>query len=278
MAKRKIIYSLLGLFFLVAVICGLIIFQNQQKLNVYFLDMGQGDAILISQGQNQVLIDGGPSGQILLEKLGRYIPFWDRKIETVIETHPDQDHIAGLTSVLENYQVGAFIKSRAESDSQIAKRIAELIQEKKIENFQAQINTDLKFKEANLKIFLAEDGTTDDTNAGSVVTKLIFGKNTFLLTGDLPSEKENLLNDIKSTVLKVAHHGSKYSTSQEFLNQVDPQTAIISVGKNNKYGHPAPEILERLKMKGINILRTDEMGDIQFACANKEADCQIIAK
>ena len=280
MPKRKIIYSSLVLFFLIVVIFGLIIFQNQQKLNIYFLDVGQGDAILISQGQNQVLIDGGPSGQILLEKLGRYIPFWDRKIETVIETHPDQDHIDGLASVLENYRVGVFIKSKAESDSQIAKRINDLLQEKKINNFKAEKNIDLKFLEADLKILLADVGTKDDTNIGSVVTKLTFGKNTFLLTGDLPSEGEaKILNDaeIKSAVLKVGHHGSKYSTSPEFLEAVSPQTAIISVGKNNRYGHPAPEIIDRLKMKGINILRTDELGDIQFECAQKEINCQIIA-
>jgi len=236
---------------------------------------------LISQGGNQILIDGGPSGQILLEKLGRYIPFWDRKIEVVIETHPDQDHIAGLASVLENYQVGSFIESKAQSDSQIATRVKELIQEKKINNFKAQIGTDLKFSEANLKIVLADEGTKDDTNLGTVVMKLNFGKNTFLFTGDLPRGKEmELVNssEIKAKVLKVAHHGSKNSTIQEFLEAVKPQTAVISVGKNNRYGHPAPEILERIKMEGINILRTDEVGDIQFECTQKEENCQIIAK
>lgn len=283
MKKRKIIYSLLVLLFLIAVILALIIFQNQQKLNVYFLDVGQGDAILVSQGSNQVLIDGGPSGQILMEKLGRYIPFWDRKIEAIIETHPDQDHIAGLASVLENYQVGVFIKSKAESDSQIAKRVNDLLQEKNIENFEAQKNTDLKLTEASLEIILADQGTKDDTNAGSVVTKLIFGENTFLLTGDLPSSKEaEIANrtdkaDLKSRVLKVAHHGSKNSTTQEFLDAMDPQTAIISVGKNNRYGHPSQEIIERLRMAGVNILRTDELGDIQFSCKQKQEDCQIIA-
>lgn len=280
MPKRKIFYSLLGLLFLVLIIFGLILFQNQQKLAVYFLDVGQGDAILISQGKNQILIDGGPSGQILLEKLGLYIPFWDRKIEAVIETHPDQDHIAGLVSVLENYQIGAFIKSKAESDSQIAKRVEELIQEKKIMNFSAEKNTNFKLREADLKIILADDGLGDDTNAGSVVTKLTFGKNTFLLTGDLPSGEETKIlkdSEIKSNVLKVGHHGSKYSTSQEFLDLIAPQTAIISVGKNNRYGHPALEILNRLKMKGANVLRTDELGDIQYVCYDSNEDCKLLA-
>lgn len=280
MQKRKIIYSSLLIGFILAGVLALIIFQNQQKLSVYFLDVGQGDAILISQGQNQILIDGGPSGQILLEKLGRYIPFWDRKIETVIETHPDQDHIAGLASVLENYQVGAFIESRAESDSQIANRVKELTQEKNVNNFKAEKNIDLKFLEADLKIILADEGMKDDTNVGSVVTKLTFGQNTFLFTGDLPSSEEaNLADqaDIRAEVLKVAHHGSKYSTSQEFLDVVDPQTAIISVGKNNRYGHPSEETIERLKKAGINILRTDGLGDIQFKCIKKEENCQIIA-
>lgn len=253
-------------------------FSARKDLTINFLDVGQGDAILISQGDKQILIDGGPSGSRIMEKLGKYIPFWDRKIEVVIETHPDQDHIQGLLDVMRNYQIGEVVESKGESDTELYKKFKEIIDSKKIESFTAEAGTEIKITdEAVLKIILAETGTAKDTNSASVVTELNFGDNSFLFTGDLPSEAENKFSDIKTEVLKVAHHGSKYSTSVEFLNNVSPRDAVISVAKNNKYGHPTEEVLNRLKEKNINILRTDEMGDIRYSCPKPEEKCILIA-
>ena len=283
MRHRKFAYSALFLLLIIACILSAIIFISSQKnLAVNFLDVGQGDAILISQGSNQILIDGGPSGTRLMEKLGKYIPFWDRKIEIIIETHPDQDHIAGLVETVQNYQIGEFIQSQAESDTEVYKKLKDLISAKNIPILNAETGMEIKLTDNTpLKIISAEAGTPKDTNPASVMAKLIYGQNTFLFTGDLPSDEEIKLvsakADLKSNVLKIAHHGSKYSTSQEFLNQVDPQTAIISVGKNNRYGHPAPEILERLNQAKIDILRTDEMGDIRYDCKSLEENCALIA-
>lgn len=287
MLNRKIIYSGLLMLLALSIILFLILysFAHSQNLKVIFFDVGQGDAILISQGQNQVLIDGGKDGKIILEKLGRHIPFWDRTIEAVIATHPDQDHIGGLIGVAKNYKIETVLETNAKSDSQTYKTWEELIESKDIQKIEALKNAAIKFPSgAQVQILhplFPVSGAGSNSNDWSVVAKLTFGKNKFLFTGDLPAEKEaelaNSKSDVSADVLKVAHHGSKYATSEEFLDAVSPKEAIISVGKNNSYGHPAPEIIERLLKSGIRIWRTNEMGDIKYICANPEAQCAIVA-
>ena len=270
-----------------SIILFLILYSSarSQNLKVIFFDVGQGDAILISQGQNQVLIDGGKDGKIILEKLGRYIPFWDRTIEAVIATHPDQDHIGGLVDAVKNYKVGAVLETGAKSDSQTYKTLEDLIGGKNIQKIEAIKDTSIKFPDgARIDVlypFSSIDNAGSNSNDWSIVAKLTFGKNKVLFTGDLPAEKEaelaNSKSDVSADVLKVAHHGSKYATSEEFLNAIGPEEAVISVGKNNSYGHPAPEVIERLLKSGIRIWRTDEMGDIKYVCTNPEAQCAIVA-
>lgn len=256
---------------------------QSQNLKVIFFDVGQGDGILISQGQNQILIDGGKDGKIILEKLGKYIPFWDRTIETVIATHPDQDHIGGLIDTAKNYKIETVLETSARSDSQTYKTWEDLISGKNIQKIEVIKDTAIKFPAgAQIEVLypiLKANGSGSDSNDWSVVAELSFGENKFLFTGDLPSAKEaeliNSKGDISANILKVSHHGSKYATSEEFLNAVSPAEAVISVGKNNSYGHPAPEIMERLLKHGIKIWRTDVMGDIKYICANLEARCAI---
>jgi len=279
MRNKKLIYSLLLIGFILVGVLALIIFSDSQKLKVNFLDVGQGDAILISQGNNQILIDGGPSGQTLLEKMGRNIPFWDRKIEMVVVTHPDQDHIQGLVSALKNYRVENILENSRESDSQVYQNLKNEIENKKINKIDAEAGTKIKFSNgAEMEIIYASKENTKDTNSKSIVSKLIFGENSFLLTGDIPDVEENKINEPEAKVLKISHHGSKNSTSEDFLEKVKAQKAIISVGKNNRYGHPAPELLERLQKFKLEIFRTDEKGDIQFVCQKPEEKCEIVAK
>ena len=276
MSRKKYAYIFLIFLLVISLILfGIIFYSRNQKLKVIFFDVGQGDAIMISQGQNQILIDGGPSGQKEMEKLGKYIPFWDRKIEIVIATHPDQDHIGGLIDVMKNYKIGKVIDNSAENDSQVYKNYLEIIKNKNIERLKGREGINIKIKDANLEIIYPSLNLTNnpkDTNVDSIVAKLNYGQNSFLFTGDFPLEKEpSLLSDkfdLKSRVLKVSHHGSKNATSEEFLKKVSPTDAIISSGKNNNYGHPSPEILERLKTKKTNIFRTDEKGDIEYICKN----------
>ena len=274
MTRRKLVYSLLLLLFLFGVIFSSVIyFEKNQKLKVIFLDVGQGDSILIERGSTQILIDGGPDGQAVLEKLGKYIPFWDRQIEAVIATHPDQDHIDGLISVMEKYEVMELIDNGVSSESQIYKKFKETIQERNISELEGKIGMKLKIGEGAELDVLYPDGnqpkdSPKDTNASSIVARLSYGENTFLFTGDLPFEGEDLLfrsgANLKSKVLKVAHHGSKYATSEDFLSALEPEEAVISVGKNNRYGHPNQETLDRISARGVNIRRTDEEGDVEY--------------
>jgi competence protein ComEC len=285
MSKRKTIYSfILTLLVLSFILGGIILSEKSQDLKIAFLDIGQGDATLISYGNQQILIDGGPDGKSVLEKLGQLIPFWDRTIEVVIATHPDADHIGGLPDVMEKYKIGIVLDSGMESDTQIFKKYGEVISANNIKKEIARENMDLKIGDsAELKIlspfsdFLG--GKIKDTNLNSIISELIFGNNKFLLMADAPMEREEELIargvDLEAQVLKVGHHGSKYSTGDNFLDKVSPKDAIISVGKNNRYGHPTPETLERLRSRNINILRTDELGDITYTCPKKESDCAV---
>lgn len=285
MTNRKIAYSLLLILLLInLILAGIIFYSQSQKLKIIFLDVGQGDAILISQKNNQMLIDGGPDGKIIMEKLGKYLPFWDRKIEVLITTHPDQDHIAGLVSVMENYNIGEIIDNGVSSDSQVYARFKEIIQEKNINEMEGISRMKIKMgDEAEMEI-LYPDGTQEksnpkDTNNESLIAKLIYSENSFLFTGDMEFDEENKLfsanSDLNAQVLKIAHHGSKYATSSDFLEKVSPEEAIISVGKNNRYGHPTLEVLERLKEKNIKILRTDEGGDINYECKSIKEKCLL---
>ncbi|KKP80247.1 MAG: hypothetical protein A2271_02975 [Candidatus Moranbacteria bacterium RIFOXYA12_FULL_35_19] len=286
MFSKKYSYFILLFLLAISLILASIICNSQsRKLRVVFFDVGQGDAIMLSQGQNQILIDGGPSGKIELEKLGRHIPFWDRKIEIVIATHPDQDHIGGLIDVMKNYRIGKIIDNSAESDSQVYKNYLEIIKNKNIERLKGKAGINIKIKDADLEILYPNAvlenppaGGSKNTNTDSLVAKLVYGESSFLFMGDLPIEKDSdLINknpNLKTQVLKVSHHGSKNATSEEFLDKIIPADAIISVGKNNRYGHPAGELLERLKARKINILRTDEKGDIEYICENK-LSCQM---
>jgi competence protein ComEC len=284
MRNRKIIHILILLLVVCAsILASIILNVKKPELKIIFLDVGQGDAILIEKGSNQILIDGGPSEQILLEKLGKYIPFWDREIETVIATHPDQDHIQGLLAVIKNYQVDNLIETSVKSESQLDKKFEELVQQKNIAKISGENGVTIRLDGAELDVISPDGETPDavvkDTNSYSIVTRLVFGKNSFLFTGDLPDSEEHKLigrsADLKSSVLKVSHHGSKYASSEDFLEKVQPEMAVISVGKNNRFGHPAPEALERLKKNRINILRTDEKGDIEFVCDAPQNDCLV---
>lgn len=273
---------MLVLFFASLILFGIILFSRNQALKIVFFDVGQGDAIFISQGSNQVLIDGGPDLQTELEKLGKYIPFWDRTIEVVMATHPDQDHIDGITGVMKNYRIGEVIDSSAESSSQVYKNYLELIKEKKINRLKGIKGMNIKLAEVNIEILYPDQGTTissKNTNAGSLLARLTYGQNSFLFTGDFPSDKDTEIltsgTNLSANVLKVAHHGSKYSTSVALLEKVNPRTAIISVGASNRYGHPSGEVIERLESRNISILRTDIGGDIVYDCPNPESLCLV---
>lgn len=272
--------TVLALFLLalVAILGGWIflIQQNAQTTKVVFLSIGQGDAILISEGMNQIVIDGGRDGQLLLSRLGRHIPFYDRTIETLIPTHPDADHVGGLSALLDRYQVKTVLDSGARTDTKSAFLFYRDLEREGAEILPAVRGTKLTLPGGGvLDIifpFAPLPADIPETNEGSVVSRFSFGETSFLLTGDLPDE-ERFIGDLEqATVLKVAHHGSQYSTSDVLLDIVQPKEAVISVGKNS-YGHPHPSVLDRLSAQAVNVFRTDVAGDIVYRCRVAENHC-----
>lgn len=249
----------------------LAVFQApDNQLHLVFCDVGQGDAILASYHANQILIDGGPNKQVL-DCLANHLPFWDRQIEMVIATHPDADHLTGLIDVIERYDIQQFVINSRAKDSGVFREFQRVIGEERVPVFFPKKGDRIKLGDLSMTVLWPESqekvlgATTVDKEANetSTVVQLSFGSFDVLLPGDISSKIENQLQLEDIEVLKVAHHGSKFSTSEEFLDQIQPELAIISVGRNS-FGHPTQEVLERLKDRSIKCLRTDQEGTVEI--------------
>ncbi|MBU4000390.1 MBL fold metallo-hydrolase [Patescibacteria group bacterium] len=281
--KRKIKFIIIGILAVAVFLVWSAYFSSQpnDKMKVYFFDVGQGDAAMIeTPNRNQILIDGGPDNSIL-SKLGRVMPFYDRTIELVILTHPDSDHLAGLVEVMKNYEIGAILTNGRDCASAICQEFSRIVKQKNIKTITADIGQKIDFGSgvkmdillpAKPSLTKVADGKSEDNNL-SIISRLAYGADSFLFTGDAEAKEEMELisacPDLKAEVLKVAHHGSKNSTSELFLDKVRPKFSIISSGAKNRYGHPKPETLEKLKKIGAEILRTDLWGDIKLESEGK---------
>ena len=259
-------------FILIILFSGTIFIQTPNNiLEVHFFDVGQGDSIFIeTPNKRQVLIDGGPD-KTVLEKLNQAMPFYDQTIDLVVLTHPDADHITGLIEVLEYYQIGRILTSGFEKDTATYKKWQELIKQKEIPLTIVQAGQNIILQDGIILEILWPDQylielSNKNTNNGSIVARLVYNQSEFLLTGDIEKEIEKYLVNqdiwLESDVLKIAHHGSKTSSIQSFINKVNPEIAVISVGENNRYNHPNETVLERLK--NSSIYRTDKNHDIQI--------------
>jgi competence protein ComEC len=245
------------------------------ELRVSFLNVGEGDAVLIQKGSRQVLIDGGPSPQSINLELSRQMPYWDRSIDLVVLTHPHQDHLAGLMEVLRRYDIGQVLYPSLDYTSASYDEWSRLIEETGIKSTIACAGQQIDMGDGVVIEVLSPSvnllkGTESDLDNNSVVLRLKDGKVSFLLTADIMSDTEwELIReraDLACTVLKVAHHGSDTSTTSEFLAVVNPRIAVISCGVDNKFGHPSDVIVSRLKAKldEDNVYRTDTQGTIEF--------------
>ncbi len=268
--------------------------QRPKLLEVVFFDVGQGDSALIKTPEGrQILIDGGPDSSVL-EKLSQEMPFADRTIDAIILTHPEKDHFTGFLDVLERYDVQYVFWTGTRSDNAEYKKWTEAVENEKKNIWLAG------GKKENTKIFEIKKGANiragnvlietlspeesfsgvkmkNSSNDSGIVSLLKYGEVSFLFTGDIAQKTESRLANsyglanafgMDIDVLKVAHHGSKYSTSEFFLQNTKPEFAVISVGKNS-YGHPTPEVLQRLEKFGIKVLRTDRDGDVKFLSDGK---------
>jgi competence protein ComEC len=259
-----------------------------KNLHVVFCDVGQGDAILVVKGSFQMVVDGGPNGSGVLSCLGRHLPFWDRKIEVVVNTHPQKDHLGGLDELLERYEVKRLVINGVFGTGEDARRLRNLVIKRnvgvvlpkegdvlRIGSLQfdilwpeKRVGSELAWTDLVESDFVGEMvlGRNTDVNEVSVVGLLRYGKFAVLLTGDIGENQERILLSsgkvVDIDVLKVAHHGSKYSSSQEFVERVKPEIAVVQVGKN-RFGHPTNEVLERLRGAGAKVLRTDLDGEVE---------------
>jgi competence protein ComEC len=289
---RSIVFTFVFSFLLLLLIGSQTIFY--QKTKVVFCDVGQGDAAYIRTREKQdILIDAGPDRKVL-SCLGKHMPFYDRKIELAFLSHPQKDHYGGYLEILDRYQIDNFIVSPLDNNTQSFNLLKRKLKEKKIKirNLYAGEKIILGDRKANLITFLwpsrqymAEKinksnfssqknvlgafSTNSDLNDFSAVFIFSQGDFDILFTGDASPEILNRLvvtiNKLpwkKLDILKVPHHGSKNGLTKNFLQLADPTLSVISVGKNNAYGHPSPEILEMLKALKKQYLRTDEKGDI----------------
>jgi competence protein ComEC len=243
------------------------------RLHVAFLDVGQGDAIFIqTPSGKQVLVDGGPSETVLLSQLGRHMPFWDRTLDLMVLTHPDFDHVTGLVPVLERYRVDMVVHRQVEVASEVYDYWLQLVGAEETMVYRGEAGLKLTLDDGLEMVVLHPGaelvrGTEADSNNNSVVTRLVYGQVSVLLPGDIEAVVERALvgaireSPLRSTVLKAAHHGSCSSTTPEFLEAVDPQVVVISVGADNDFGHPCEEVLERLN--DLPVYRTDEQGVVE---------------
>jgi competence protein ComEC len=264
---------------------GILIYQNiiynDKKLHVVICDVGQGDAIFIRTPNNyDILIDGGADNSVL-NCLSKHMPFWDRTLEIMILTHSHADHLTGLIDVAKRYRVLAFGSEKVANPNDTYKELIKLLE---------QNYTQQRFLYQDDK-FIIKDGVSletlwptqewveqnsagggsPDENGLSIIELLNYKNFKALFTGDAQAQDLERIDSLvgKIDLLKVPHHGSKTGLNSEILDILSPKVAAISVGKNNKYGHPTPFILDLLKSQNIKTLRTDQNGEIEIISDGK---------
>ena len=237
--------------------------SNTDNLKIHYINVGQADSELIQIDDKNILIDAGNNDNMAYDYL-KILGI--TKLDYVIATHPHADHIGNMTTIIKNFQVDNFYAPKATSTTKTFENMVSALKNKNLKMNVPKVGDSLDVGHAKLTFLAPNTDKYEDANNYSIVFKLEYGNTNFLFTGDAEdiSEGEILQKqlDVKADVLKVGHHGSHSSTTQEFLDKVDPTYAIISCGKDNDYGHPHKETLEKLNKKGVKVLRTDLNGTI----------------
>ncbi len=288
MAKRtSVVYHAKFIAILVlipAVLNGLFLYIYVQEygaqskvLTISYLNIGQGDSILIKTPSKQtMLIDGGLVTSNVLAEIGSALPFYKRTIDIVLASHPDADHIGGLPHVIENYTVGAYVDPGVNTVSTIDDHLSQLLEDKHITRLTARRGMRIILdhqKNIYFEVFFPDRDVSTwikKTNDASIVGRLVYGTTSAWFNGDSPiAIEDELLQSLRpeymhADILKLGHHGSRTSTGEMFLSKIAPAYAVISAGKDNKYKHPHKEVMDLLKKYPIQVFRTDEDGRITF--------------
>lgn len=242
---------------------------------MWFADVGQGDGIIIrTPSKETIVVDGGPR-QDFVQEVDSHIPVTDRTIDLLVVTHADADHITGLAGLVESGRVkNALINRDTTKQTKIYQRLLAALEQQHVNVIEAQAGQQYDFGETRVQVLwptVAGLTAAKESNEKSIVLRVSYGTQDILLTGDAPDTVEKKLLEqgsaLDAEVLKVGHHGSKYSSTQAFLKAVRPEYAVVSVGAKNRYGHPALRVMELLDQQGTKTVRTDLRGDIYIQCA-----------
>ena len=234
--------------------------NNNTSLKTYFFNVGQADSILIQNNEKNMLIDAGNNedGEMLVNNLKQLNV---EKIDYLIGTHPHEDHIGGMDNIINNFEIGTIYMPNVKTNTKTFEDVLDAVSNKNLKIETPKVNDTFLLGEANCKILSVTDDE-DNLNQSSIVIQLNFKDLSYLFMGDAEKEIEESIDVGKVNILKVGHHGSDTSSSLDFINKIAPEVSIISVGKDNSYGHPSDDVIKRLENIGSKVYRTDEVGNI----------------
>lgn len=262
---NKLFLWLIAFIFVMTILPQKIYAEPVSGLKVHYIDVGQADSILVQQGDSNMLIDAGNNADA--NTVVEYLKSQNvSKLDFLVLTHPHEDHIGGADAVIKDFDINTVYMPKVTTTTKTFKDVVLAMKNKDYKATAPNPGDTFKLGDADCTILSPINSEKGDLNTYSIVLKVQYGNNKFLFTGDAQaSNEQDMINadyDLSADVLKVGHHGSHTSTSEDFLNAVNPQYAVISCGKGNDYGHPHKEVMERLQAKGIPVYRTDEAGSI----------------
>lgn len=234
--------------------------EEKENLQVYFFDVGQADSILVKNEDQTMLIDAGNNedGELLVKNLQT---LQVTKIDYLIGTHPHEDHIGGLDDIIQNFEIENIYMPNVQTNTKTFEDVLDAVAQKGLTITTPKVHDTFQIGEAQCEIMAVGDDE-NNLNLASIVIQMKFDELTYLFTGDAEEEIEQKLEVGKVNILKVGHHGSDTSSSENFLQKIAPEVAIISVGEGNSYKHPSQTVLDRLEQIGSKVYRTDEAGNI----------------